>query len=263
MLAYTRGIWDCRYFWLSLVKIDLRARYRRSVLGIGWSLLRPIAMSIILCLVFKRLFRPNDALEYGLYLIAGLCCWDYLTGATRQGCSCFFAGESYIRQHPAPLAIYPLRTALGESIHFLMALVVVIGLSWYKHNGFNSIPAMLSLIPTLILLFILAWSLALLAGFANVWFQDTQHLVDVGFQILFYATPIVYYPDLLGNGRLHKLVCYCNPMYPLIDLIRLPLTECKVPTLEMYQIACICVLVVSTLAMAVCARYQRYLIFHL
>ena len=52
-------MWRCRYFWLSLVKIDLRTRYRRSVIGLGWSLLRPIAMTVILCFVFAPLFHPE------------------------------------------------------------------------------------------------------------------------------------------------------------------------------------------------------------
>ena len=105
--------------------------------------------------------------------------------ATKQGCQCFFQGEPYIRQHPAPIAIYPLRTALGETVHFLIALCVVLGLVWYLH-GFGNLPVLLTLVPTLLLLFVFVWSLALIAGFANVYFQDTQHLADVGFQILFY-----------------------------------------------------------------------------
>ena len=57
MVGYIGAMWRCRYFWLSLVKIDLRTRYRRSVIGLGWSLLRPISMTIILCAVFRRIFN--------------------------------------------------------------------------------------------------------------------------------------------------------------------------------------------------------------
>ena len=57
MGKYLLAIWQCRYFWLSLVRMDLRTRYRRSFLGIGWSLLHPIAMTAIICLVFCRLFH--------------------------------------------------------------------------------------------------------------------------------------------------------------------------------------------------------------
>src|SRR5437588_5938152 len=122
MLAYLQAIWRCRYFWTSLVKMDLRTRYRRSILGMGWSLLHPIAMTIIFTLVFQHLMMPNgQGGEYASFLLAGLATWNYIMSSTTQGCQCFFGGEAYIRQYPAPLAIYPLRTTLGGMIHFLIA----------------------------------------------------------------------------------------------------------------------------------------------
>jgi ABC-type polysaccharide/polyol phosphate export permease len=262
MLGYFQRVWKCRYFWLSLVKIDLRARYRRSLLGVGWSLLRPIAYTIILCVVFRRLFHRPDVWSYAPYLLAGLACWDYITTATRQGCQCFFQGESYIRQHPAPVAIFPLRTALAETFHFLIGLTVLIGLGCYV-NGCANLLALASLIPTLILLFALTWALALLAGFANVYFQDTQHLCDVGFPILFYLTPIIYDPRDLGGYRLTWLVSNCNPLVPLLRLIREPILAGQVPSLQTYLSASIVVLAVGSIAALICSRLQRKLIFHL
>jgi ABC-type polysaccharide/polyol phosphate export permease len=262
MISYFGRIWACRYFWLSLVRIDLRARYRRSVLGVGWSLLRPVLLTIILCVVFRRLFKRPDVWDFAPYLLSGLCLWDYLTIATKQGCQCFFAGEHYIRQHPTPLAVFPLRVALAETFHFVMGLVVLFGLVWFA-KGFANLPALLSLIPTFFLLFALVWAIGLLAGFANVYFQDTQHLCDVGFQLLFYATPIVYYPNDLGNGRLHWLIMNCNPVVPLMQLFREPILEGRVPALSTYAQGLAVVLAVSAFAALVCYRAQRRLVFHL
>src|SRR5919201_429819 len=112
MLRYLSSVWDCRFFWMSLVKMDLRTRYRRSILGMGWSLLHPIAMTTIMCTVFPKIMNISVT-EYAPYLLAGLVFWHYLIGVTIAGCQCIFQGESYIRQYPAPFAIYPLRTALG------------------------------------------------------------------------------------------------------------------------------------------------------
>src|SRR5207244_3703621 len=123
-------------------------------------------------------------------LLAGLATWNYLVTATLSGCQCFFQGESYIRQYPAPLAIYPLRTALGGTIHFLLALAITLVLVWY-FKGFGNLPYLICLVPTVLLLFVFAWSMSVLAGFANVHFQDTQHLTEVAFQILFYASPVI------------------------------------------------------------------------
>jgi ABC-type polysaccharide/polyol phosphate export permease len=260
MVGYLGAMWRCRYFWMSLVKIDLRTRYRRSVIGLGWSLLRPILMTIILCLVFRR-FWNMDLAKFAPMLLGGLVLWDYISIAAKSGCHCFFQGEQYIRQHPAPIAIYPLRTALGETIHFLLALVVVFGLAWFLY-GFSNVPALLSLVPTLALLFLFAWSLALIAGFANVYFQDTQHLTDVGFQILFYATPIIYPIEILGNGRLAAVV-RCNPLIPFFDLVREPIVHGTVPGPTTFLQAMLTVFVTGLLAVFVCNRAQRQLIFHL
>ena len=92
-----------------------------------------------------------------------------------QGCQCFFQGESYIRQHPAPLAIYPLRTTLGAGFHFLLGLVIAVVFVWMRARASGNLPALLSLVPTLALLFLVGWSLAVCMGVANVMFQDSQH----------------------------------------------------------------------------------------
>jgi ABC-type polysaccharide/polyol phosphate export permease len=263
MVGYLTRMWACRYFWLSLVRIDLRARYRRSVLGVGWSLVRPIVLTVTLCVVFQRLFHRPDTWSFAPYLLSGLIMWDYVTNATKMGCLCFFQGESYIRQHPTPAAIFPLRIALGETIHFLFALVVLVGLTWYIHGPRN--PAvLLSVVPVLVLLFLLAWSLASIAGFANVYFQDTQHLCDVGFQMFFYATPIVYeLKDLIVGSKLHWVVSHLNPLVPFLDLLRKPLLYGQYPPLETFGIASLVVAGLGAFSCLLCARLQRRLIFQL
>ena len=129
MIDYLARIWRLRYFWASLVRIDLRTRYRRSVLGIGWSLLHPILMTAVLCAVFCPMFKA-DYRQFAPFLLAGLAFWNFLTTTAMQGCHCFFQGESFIRQQAAPLAIYPLRTVLGTAIHGVAALVVVLAFTW-------------------------------------------------------------------------------------------------------------------------------------
>jgi lipopolysaccharide transport system permease protein len=218
---------------------------------------------MILCVVFQRLFHRTDAWTYAPYLLSGLTCWDYLVTATKQGCHSFFHGESYIRQHPAPLAIYPLRTALTETFHFLVSLGVLLGLAFCL-QGFGNGVVLVSLVPTILLLFALVWSLAVLAGFANVYFQDTQHLCDVGFQILFYATPIIYdIPDLGPPGRLTWLLTHCNPLVPFLQLLREPILKGQVPRLETYGMASLIVVLTAGTASLVCWRLQRRVIFQL
>ena len=260
MSKYLRAIWQCRYFWLSLVRMDLRTRYRRSVLGLGWSLLHPIAMTAILCLVFAGLFGANIH-DYVPSVLAGLACWNYILFVTLQGCQCFYQGEMYIRQFPAPMAIFPLRTALGGTIHFLIALGVVVVVAGFFIGSLNPL-ALLSLIPSILLLFVFVWSLAVLAGFANVFFNDTQHLSEICFQILFYATPIIYKPAWLEEKHLGWLI-RLNPINAFLQLIREPILDGRLPALSSYAWAGGIVLASTAVAAIILGKLQRKLIFKL
>ncbi|HTU16566.1 MAG TPA: ABC transporter permease [Gemmataceae bacterium] len=268
MHAYLGSIWNCRFFWLSLVKTDLRSRYRGSVLGIGWSLLHPIAMTTILCVVFGVVFGINVR-EYAPYLFVGMTFWGYFTSVLVQGCGCFFQGESYIRQFPAPMAIYPLRTALGSGFHFLIGLLLAVLLSLGTGpkdahiSRLFQLLALPSLVPTFVLLFLLGWSVAILCGLLNVRFRDTRHLAEIGLQGLFYMLPIMIPPEQLARrGRL-SLVFRCNPLTPFFDLLREPICYGHAPSLMTYTFAATVVLVLCTTAIFALQREERQLIFHL
>lgn len=258
--GYLAAMWKCRYFWLSLVRSDLRARYRRSILGVGWSLLQPLAMTTVLCLVFHNLFG-QPLREFAPFVLSGLTFWGFITYCTSTGCQCFFQGEAYIRQYPVPLAVYPLRTLLGAAFHFGVALIVVNLLAW-SLNGFGNMAALWSLVPALFLILIVGWSIAVLAGFANVYFPDMQHLTEVGLQILFYATPIMYPPSMLRDRGLGWMVDY-NPLGALLALIREPILAGEPASLSAFAIATGFALIAGGLASLVLGKLQNRLIFQL
>ncbi|HET6879810.1 MAG TPA: ABC transporter permease [Pirellulales bacterium] len=258
--GYTAAVWQCRYFWLSLVKKDLRTRYRRSVLGIGWSLLHPIAMTTVICTVFHKLFEMPVA-DYGPFLLSGITTWSYLSTTVTQGCETFYNGESYIRQYPAPLAVYPLRTVLGAAFHFGLALLVVLLLTWW-FRGFANLTAITSLVPTLVLYMVLGWSLATLSGLAHVRFSDVKHLLDIGLQIMFYATPIFFPPDAMKERGLAWLIDY-NPAAVMLEMIRQPILNGTFPTARAWLAASSITAVAFTLAVIALVRLQKRLIFYL
>ncbi len=259
MLGYAKSVWRYRYFWGSLVRMDLRGRYRGSWLGIGWSLLHPLAMATVMCIVFHNLFKMPIA-EFLPNLVAGLVLWQFITNCASGGCSCLLQGEAYIRQFPAPMAIYPLRTTLGAAFHVAVAaLVVLIGNALV--NGYDPARAP-AVLPGLLLLLAFGWSLAVLAGFANVYFPDAQHLIEVGFQMLFYMTPIIYPADLLrkrGTGWLLDL----NPLTAVIDVVRNPLLGRELPGTGVYLFAGGFVLLTFGLALLSLNRLERKVIFQL
>lgn len=260
MTAYLKSVWSTRFFLLSLVKYDLNTRYRRSILGIGWSLLQPIGMTIVLCLVFHRLFGL-DVREYGTFLLAGLAFWGFFTNAVIMGCQCFFQAEAYMRQYPAPLAIYPLRSTLGAMFHLCMALGIVVVLTWVL-KGFGNLPMLISLLPTMVLLVAFGWSVATLAGLANTHFPDSQHLIDLGLQALFYMTPIIYPPEILQAKGLTWVVTF-NPIASVLEIIRQPILYGEPPSTAAMGTAVMLVCLLFGLASCLLYKLQSRLVFRL
>lgn len=264
MIAYCQSIWRFRHFWLSLVKLDLRTRYRRSLLGIGWSLLHPVCMTAILCVVFHKLFHLS-LVDYAPHVLAGLAVWQYVLTCSLQGCQSFFQGEHYIRQTPMPLAIFPLRTTLAATFHFLVAMGLVVGMlailalgGWRPWNPLGVVGAL----PGLGLLFLLCWSLAVIFGTMTVYFHDVQHLSEVGFQMLFYATPIMYQASLLESHGLGWLL-RVNPVVVMLRLVREPLLDGTLPSLGSYAQGLALIALAGGVACVLLARIQKRLIFHL
>ncbi len=261
MTGYLSDIWRLRHFWLALVRIDLRNRYRRSIIGIGWSLLQPIAMTIVLCAFFSQLLGP-EIKQYAPYLLSGLTFWGFIIAVVMQGCQCFFQGESYIRQHPAPLAIYPLRTALSAGFHFLLGLLIVIVFVAFV-LGLGKPLALLSLAPTLVLLFVIGWSLAVCTGVANVMFQDSQHLLEVVMQILFYATPIMWRPSMMPKNAYIERFVQFNPLASLLELIRNPVLEGRFPSSWAVGMGLLAGLVAVGAAALALRCFEKRMIFYL
>ncbi len=257
---YLFGVWKLRHFWLALVRIDLRNRYRRSMLGMGWSLLQPIAMTAVMCTVFHGLLGV-DVATYGPYLLAGLTLWNFIAASVNGGCQSFFQNEAYIRQQPAPLAIYPLRTALGAAVHLLLGLVVF-AVFWCVAHGPGCLWTLPALLPGIVLLFIFGWSLAILAGVMNVLFQDTQHLVEVLLQILFYLTPIMYRAGQIPQRQVRWIIGV-NPLTSFLELIRQPVIDGHLPAAGAYGVAALTALTAAALATATLWRVERRMIFHL
>ena len=264
MTDYFSRIWRLRYFWMALVRNDLRNRYRRSVIGIGWSLLQPIAMTIVLCAIFCQLFALSVR-DYAPILLSGLTFWGFITTVVMQGCHCFFQGESYIRQHPAPLAIYPLRTTLGAGFHFLLGFGITAAFVWWV-NGFGNPLALVSLVPTFVLPFVVGWSLAVCMGVVNVMFQDAQHIIEVAMQIVFYLTPIMYPPQMLLDrlAKSHReWLVNLNPFAVLLELIRKPLLDGEFPSPTLTAIGGAIGLAAVGVAALALLRFEKRLIFYL
>ncbi len=262
MRQHFNVLWKFRHFLMALVKLDLRQRYRRSVLGIGWSLLNPIAMTIVFTVVFSNLLGNGDPISYAASVLTGMAVWGFLRDSALQGCRCFATNEAYIRQSPIPYTLYTLRTVLGQAIHSTIALGVVVAMVAVTRGDATIVFRLATVVPGLLLIFLAAWGAATISAFANVFFHDTQHMLEVAAQIMFFLTPIMYSRRLLDQKQLGWIVD-ANPVYWLMELTRTPLLTGQVPPAEMYLAGFGVAAALVGLAAGIVAWLHKRVIFHL
>lgn len=262
MIHHLTAVWKFRHFLLALVRLDLRLRYRRSILGVGWSLLNPIAMTVVFAVVFTSLLGGGDIARYVPHLLLGMAVWGFLRECTVSGCRALINNESYIRQSPLPYGIYPLRTVCGQAIHSMIALGVAVAVTAFYRPEFTPL-ALLYIVPGLVLAFLASWAVATIFAFINVYFQDTQHLLEVGAQIVFFTTPIMYFPANLASKPDYAWLLVVNPVNLFLDLIRDPLATGQPPTTALLLQASAFTAVVIGLAAGTTAWLQKRVVFHL
>ncbi len=268
MFRHLSAVWTARYFLLALVKLDLRLRYRRSVLGLGWSLLHPVAMTVVFTVVFSQLFGDGNPIQYAAYALAGLAVWNFLREAGTLGSKAFLINEAYIRQSPLPYTVYTLRTVLGQAIHSCLALAVVVALLAVTTGDPGVFVGLALALPGLLLALVAAWAVATIGAFVTSFFHDMAHLIEVAAQVGFFLTPIMYRRSLLDSRGLGWLVDI-NPANVYISLVRDPLLA-GAPTaagLEAlgytYLSALVLTAVLVALAAGVVGWLQKKVIFHL
>jgi lipopolysaccharide transport system permease protein len=203
-----------------LVARDIKLRYKRSVLGIAWSLLTPLLQ----LLVFYLLFQVILALPIGRFssfTLIGLLVWAWFQTSLSQSANAITGNRELIRRPGFRPAVLPVVTVTTNFIHFLLALPIL--LIVLVIDGSRLGPSLLTLPLVVILQFALTLSLAYLVASANVVFADTQHLVGVILLLLFFLSPIFYDANSVPEHLqpLYRL----NPLVRLLDAYRAVLME--------------------------------------
>src|SRR5687768_11654197 len=121
-MTYLQEIWSARYFWLHLARAELKYKFRRSKLGLLWTMINPLILSLIMAFIFSNLLKVSirDLIPY---VFSGLLVWEFLMGSVVGGCNSLIVSEPYIKQFKHPFAIYPLKTTLVNITSFSIAFL--------------------------------------------------------------------------------------------------------------------------------------------
>ena len=216
-VAVARELWAYRDLLLNLVRRDLAVRYRRSALGVLWSLLNPLLMMLVFTVVFV-VVKPGTVRSYPLFVLAGLLPWNFFAASLSGAVRSVTGSANLIDKVYFPREMLPLSVVLSNLVNYLFSLVVFLPLAYVLGAQFSVWTLALPLIIAIQTVFIAGLSLILAS--LNVFYRDTEQVIEVGLTAWFFLTPIFYELELLPNRVLGidvwRLVYTLNPMATLV-----------------------------------------------
>ena len=203
----------------TLVSKDFKLRYRRSVLGVAWSVLNPLLMMVVLAAVFSFFLRFTEAdLEpFALYLILGTTLFQLMNDSTRAALTSITQAAPLIKKIRIEKLVFPIEKVLFELVNFAISCIAVVMVMAY-YQVVPSIHALWGLPFVLICVAMFSAGLGLLISALSVFFRDVMHLWSVLITAWTYATPL-FYPYEMLDGWMQAVMQF-NPMYHYITFFR-------------------------------------------
>ncbi|MBK7318547.1 MAG: ABC transporter permease [Anaerolineales bacterium] len=223
-LEELRGIFRYRDLIFQLIRKDIVARYKRSVLGVAWTMLQPLGMMVILSVVFSTLF--SQVKGYPAYILSGLIAWTFFSQATSAMMTQIVWGGALLRQIYVPRTSFAVSsigtglTNLGISFIPLVLIVLIIGLPlrW----------SILFVPVSMLLLGAFALGVGLIISTMSIYFPDVADMYNLVLTGWMYLTPIVY-PETLIPEAYRYWFFHLNPMYYYVKIFRAPIFEGVLP----------------------------------
>lgn len=221
MKKYIESFMRYRFLLRELVKKGIKLKYRRSYLGIVWTLLEPLLTMIVLTIVFGNLLGRGDRI-YPVYILCGRLMYSFFSSATKISMRSIRANASMIKKVYVPKYLYPLSTVIYNYVIFLLSLIVLAVVAAVR--GVSPTWHMVEAILPLIVLFILSFGVSMLLATITVFFRDLEYLWDVVLMLIMYCSAIFYYADSIKGEIAHHIISL-NPLYCLISNFRCTLIE--------------------------------------
>jgi len=202
---------------MHLVRRDVTARYKRSVLGVAWTMLNPLGMMLILTVVFSQVFSTIDG--YAAYILSGLLVWNFFSQSIVSGINSMVWGGDLFRRIYFPRSVYAI-SAIGTGIvNLLLSMIpyVIVSLAVGKPLTLN----FFWVVVPIILISMFTLGLALIIASVGVRFPDVVEMFNIFLFAWMYLTPIIYPEDIVPVWLLAFFKF--NPMYHLIKLFREPI----------------------------------------
>lgn len=223
-----KDLYEYRQMIFSLVRKDLRGRYKGSVLGFFWTFLNPLLQLVVYTAVFSYVLRVNID-KYYLYLFVGLIPWMFFSSSMTGGAASILAQKDLIKKIYFPREVIPISYVTSCFVNMLLTFLVIFAVVLISGVGLNPL-ALLCLPIVMVVEYIMALGIAMLTSAVTVYFRDLEHILGIVSMAWMYMTPIMYTKEMVPDKLLPLF--NINPMTHVIECYRSILYEAAIPNLK-------------------------------
>jgi ABC-2 type transport system permease protein len=211
-------IWRARELLGNLVRKELKVKYKDSILGFFWTLVRPLLQLLVYSVAIGIFLGSGRVIPlFGIYLFTGLVAWTLFTDVIGGSTGSIVSNAGLVKKVYMPRELFPLSVVGASAVNFVLQLIVLVG-AYVVTRTWPHLGDLLLVPLALVVLLIFATALGLILAAANVYLRDVQYLVEIGLLLWFWMTPIVYdwtkvRDNLTGQGHDWLFSLYmANPM---------------------------------------------------
>jgi ABC-2 type transport system permease protein len=252
-----------KYLLYDLVVKDVKTKYRRSVLGILWSVLNPLLMMCVLTLIFSNIIRVEVEGGFALFYLTGYLVFNFISEATSFSLHSVIDAAPLIKKVYIPKYIFPLQKCIFSLVNMLFSLVafVIVFVIFCITDKVSPHFTMLMFPLPMIYVFVFCLGLCLILSALVVFFRDIGHIWGILLTVWMYASPIIY-PITILPGWLRS-VLRLNPLTHYIDYFRNVMIYGKVPTLGENVICILSSLSVFLIGVVIFRKKQDKFLMHI
>lgn len=215
---YWKDIWRYRELFYILSWRDIKVRYKQTILGIAWSILRPLLTTIIFTVVFSRIagLKPSGAAPYALMVFSGMLPWQFFSNALSESSNSLATNSTLVTRVFFPRLIIPASSVITSMVDFLISFaLMLLMMGWYRFMP----PWHMIFLPFVILMaFCCAFGIGLFLTSANVKYRDFRHLIPFILQFGLYVSPVGFNSSVIAEK--YRILYSLNPMVGVIDGFR-------------------------------------------
>lgn len=210
-----KELYQYREFLKTNVKKDIRGKYKGSFLGVLWSFINPLLMTLVYAIVFPFILK-NSQDNYVTFIVIAILPWNWFTTVISQGTFCMIANSDIIKKVYFPREILPISTATSGLVNYIISIPIIFIFLLVSGIGLNWNILWLPLIA--ITQYILTIGIIMITSAINVYIRDAEYIINFFITMLFYATPVLYSTTLFPEK--YRWILYLNPMTTIINSYR-------------------------------------------